>query len=298
MRFHAGELEVQQHAGVRTNAEEVGDGIVDFVSEKARDFLQHRQFVILGTIDSRCRPWASVIIGEPGFISVPDPHTVRLESLAPAGDPLLENLASESHAAMLAIDFLNPRRLRINGKGAIQRGAIYIKTEQVYGNCRRYIQERRFAGHRRTDRLDDGALVRSPVLSTAQRDQIRRTDTFFIASDHLSQGADVSHKGGAPGFVRIIDQHRLSFPDYNGNSMFNTLGNITLNPRAGLLFIDFGSGRTLQLTGVASIDWDPARVREIVGAERIIDFETEEVIDRSSGFSLVSNFHQFSRFNP
>jgi hypothetical protein len=80
--------------------------------------------------------------------------------------------------------------------------------------------------------------------------------------------------------------------------MFNTLGNITLNPRSGLLFIDYDTGGTVQLAGDASIDWDPERVRKIAGAERIVDFRVEAVIENSGGFPLVSKFRQFSRFNP
>ncbi|MGH7934885.1 MAG: pyridoxamine 5'-phosphate oxidase family protein [Candidatus Binataceae bacterium] len=298
MSFHSGELEVQQRAGVREMADQVAHGIAEFVPGRSTDFLERRRMVVLGTVDSRSRAWASVVTGAPGFVSVPDPHTVRLGSLPPAGDPLIGNLARESHAALLAIDFLSPRRLRVNGQGIIQDGAIHIRTEQVYGNCRRYIQERMFFGSRPTGHADEATPARSSTLSAAQRLQISAADTFFIASDHAEQGADVSHKGGDPGFVRVIDARHISFPDYNGNNMFNTLGNIAVNPRAGLLFVDFDSGRTLQLSGFAVIDWSAERARGFAGAERTIDFEVEEIIDNSLGFPLLAKFRQFSRFNP
>jgi hypothetical protein len=80
--------------------------------------------------------------------------------------------------------------------------------------------------------------------------------------------------------------------------MFNTLGNITVNPNAGLLFIDFNGGRTLQVTGAAAIDWNSERAHGFAGAERVVDFEIDEVIDNSFGFPLMSKFRQFSRFNP
>ena len=124
----------------------------------------------------------------------------------------------------------------------------------MYGNCRRYLQERIFIGNRETQAADKKGRV-ATTLSAAQQQQISHADTFFIATDNPERGADVSHKGGNPGFVRVLDEKRIAFPDYNGNSMFNTLGNVTVNPRAGLLFIDFDSGVTLQLTGRASIDW-------------------------------------------
>lgn len=140
--------------------------------------------------------------------------------------------------------------------------------------------------------------MRSSALSPAQRQQISEADTFFIATDHPENGADVSHKGGKPRFVRVIDVRHLAFPDYNGNSMFNTLGNITVNPNAGLLFIDFNEGRTLQITGTAAVDWSSERARGFAGAERVIDFEIDEVIDNSFGFPLIAKFRQLSRFNP
>ncbi len=127
---------------------------------------------------------------------------------------------------------------------------------------------------------------------------ISAADTFFIATDHPRFGADVSHKGGDPGFVRIVDDQHLAYPDYLGNRMFNSLGNITVNPRAGLLFINFDTGETIQLTGRASIDWDPMRARTIAGAERLVDFEVEHIVENSCGFALRTKFIGHSRYNP
>lgn len=90
----------------------------------------------------------------------------------------------------------------------------------------------------------------------------------------------------------------LVIPDYAGNQMFNTLGNIAANSRAGLLFIDFESGRTLQRTGRAAIDWDAGRAAPLAGAERVLDFELDEGIDNPHGFPLRYEFHEYSHFNP
>jgi predicted pyridoxine 5'-phosphate oxidase superfamily flavin-nucleotide-binding protein len=144
-------------------------------------------------------------------------------------------------------------------------GQSISEPEQVYGNCRRYIQERIILGWRPIDPAHNGVVAPSSSLSAPQRDQITRADTFFFATDHLDSGADLSHKGGSPGFVRVVDARRLAFPDYNGNNMFNSLGNIMVNPHAGLLFIDFDGGRTLQLTGFASIDWTAERALLLAG---------------------------------
>jgi predicted pyridoxine 5'-phosphate oxidase superfamily flavin-nucleotide-binding protein len=148
MGFHAGELEVQEQAGVRATADDVGDGIVDFVSDGIADFLQRRRFVIVGTVDAARCVWASVVTGPPGFITVSSRRGLTLACSPVTGDPLFENLVVESHVALIAIDLLSSRRVRVNGTVVLKDGAIYLKTEKVYGNCRRYIQERIVADSR------------------------------------------------------------------------------------------------------------------------------------------------------
>jgi uncharacterized protein len=298
MKFHQGEIAVQTRAGVRDIAEDVGDGIYDRIPEGARNFLSLRNMVVIGSVDPRGQVWASVVTGAPGLIQVLDDQTVRIGSLPPPGDPLRENLTREGHVALLLPDLAGPKRLRLNGLGRIEAGAIVVHAHQVYGNCRRYIQERLLTGKREFADDGDHEVLRTNAIHERDQEQISRADTFFIATDHPDAGADVSHKGGKPGFVRVIDDRHLAYPDYNGNSMFNSLGNIAINPAAGLLFIDFDSGRTLQLTGRASIDWNPERAGNFAGAERVIDFVLTEVAANEHGFPLLAKFRQYSRFNP
>jgi uncharacterized protein len=296
MKFHSGEIAVQQRAGVREMAKDVGEGIIDQLPPGATEFLERRPMAVLGTVDTNGRVWASVLTGQPGFLKTVGKQTLKISAPISAGDPILDNLANEGHIALFAPDFVRSQRVRINGHGVIKDGAIYLTTNEVYGNCRRYLQERLIAGERESPSKDP--VKRGIQLTKAQQDQISRADTFFIATDNPERGADVSHKGGNPGFVNVIDARHVAFPDYNGNSMFNTLGNLTVNPHAGLMFIDFDSGRTLQLTGSASIDWSPERGRKFPGAERVIDFELEQVIDNPAGFPLLAKFRQYSRSNP
>lgn len=298
MRFHNGEIAVQERAGVRSIAEDVGEGIIDHLSAGAAEFLERRQMAVLGTVDNRSHVWASVVTGVPGFIEIVDDRTVRIAARQSSSDPLFKNLATEGHIALFAPDFVTPGRVRVNGQGIFKDRAIYIRTQEVYGNCRRYMQDRIFAGSREMSERGRAQVERATAISPAQQEQISRADTFFIATDNPDRGADVSHKGGNPGFARTIDHRHIAFPDYNGNSMFNTLGNITVNPHAGLLFVDFESGRTLQLSGIAAIDWSPERARTFTGAERVIDFELDQIVDHPRGFPLLAKFRQFSRFNP
>ncbi|MGA6971589.1 MAG: pyridoxamine 5'-phosphate oxidase family protein [Candidatus Binatus sp.] len=298
MRFHSGEIAVQERAGVRDIAEDVGEGIIDHIPPGAVQFLELRQMAVLGTVDSRGRVWASVVTGNPGVLEVIDEHTLKIAAAKSSSDPLFQNLAAEGHLALFVPDFVKTQRIRVNGRGVIRNGAIYLTAEEVYGNCRRYLQERIFLGSREPSDKDSAGATLSSELSASQQEQISRADTFFIATDHPERGADVSHKGGNRGFVHVLDPRHITFPDYNGNSMFNTLGNLSVNAHAGLLFIDFDSGRTLQLTGLASIDWSPERVQTFAGAERVVDFELDQILDTPKGFPLIAKFRQFSRNNP
>ena len=210
MKFHSGEIAVQERAGVRDIAEDVGEGIVDHLPPGASGFLELRQMAVLGTVDSDGRVWASVVTGQPGFIETVDDRTLKIAARASSSDPLFRNLTKEGHVALFAPDFVASRRVRVNGRGVIKQGAIYIRTEEVYGNCRRYLQERLFIGERKSSATDEPAET-GKALSAAQQQQISRADTFFIATDNPERGADVSHKGGNPGFVRVVDEqaHRI-----------------------------------------------------------------------------------------
>src|SRR5882762_9985897 len=104
--------------------------------------------------------------------------------------------------------------------------------------------------------------------------RVAGTDTFFIASrsaqlDEVesSQGLDVSHRGGRAGFVRVVSQNELCFPDFSGNLLFNTLGNLEVDARAGLLFIDFQSGGMLHIIGRAKISSDVPETMRSAGVE-------------------------------
>jgi hypothetical protein len=242
--------------------------------------------------------WASVLTGDAGFLRVIDYQSIRITAVPVAGDPLLENLAMPAHAALIIPDLAARRRLRLNGRGQIAGGVIEIHAEQVYGNCSHYIQARAPIGEHQWRAGAEMAAMRATELSDEQQQLIAHADTFFIATDHPESGADISHRGGNPGFVRIVDRRHLAIPDYSGNNMFNTLGNIVANPRVGMIFIGFDSGRTLQLTGRATIDWDAARAATLAGAARIVDFELDEAIDNAHGFPLRFEFHEYSHFNP
>ncbi len=292
--YHAGERAVQERAGVRDRAARIAGSIHRVVPAAARGFLQQRTFVVLATADAAGRPWVSLLSGPPGFAGAPQPRTVRLEAVPLPGDPLAENLQTSDWIGLLAIDPATRRRMRVNGRVLrTGHGVIEIATDQVYANCPKYIQRRGVDGSPAAARM----VHRSSTPSAEQGEWIRRADTFFVATVVPGAGADASHRGGMPGFV-TVEGNRLSWPDYAGNLMFNTLGNIASHPRAGLLFPDFETGAILQLTGRAAIDWDSARAARVPGAERLVDVEVEEVVETAGALPRSIGAPEYSPFNP
>ena len=275
--YHKGELEVQRREGVAANAERIGRSIHREIPELARRFAEERRFAIVGAADGNGRVWATLLQGAPGFLSVTATDRLRVAARPTPGDPLAEALAAPADVGLLLIEPASRRRMRLNGRARPDdSGGLEIDTREVYANCPKYIHPRVVTLPEPTDRTrrDHGdRLTPSQVrwLSTA--------DTLFIATRHTQAGADVSHRGGDPGFVRVPDARHVLLPDYSGNMMFNTLGNIAADGRAGLLLLDFASGRTVQLTGRATISWDPALVATFGAAERVLQLEVEAVVE-------------------
>lgn len=297
--YHPGEIEVQERAGVRSRAERVSNSIHPTIPPAACEFLEEQLMVVVGSVSPDGRVWASLLIGEPCFVRALDERTVRIDATPLSGDPLSETLQrAATKVGMLAIDLATRRRLRLNGDAERRPDGIYVRTSQVYANCHKYIQIREPKAGRGEPGLQDGHTVRSRGLTNEQRRLISGADTFFIASAHPEGGVDASHRGGNPGFVRFLSEDTLEFPDYSGNTMFNTLGNIAVNPSVGLLFLDFEGGGTLQLTGEARIVWDAGRAASFARAERVVEFRVKEVIETQGAVPLRWRLEAYSPFNP
>jgi predicted pyridoxine 5'-phosphate oxidase superfamily flavin-nucleotide-binding protein len=293
--FHSGEISVQERAGVRDRATKVGRVVAHRVERDAASFLEQQVFVVLGTVDALGRPWATPMSGAPGIVRVEDETTVILSGKVGASDLLHEHLAAPGPLAVLAIDLETRLRYRVNGVGeAVAPDRFRLTVREAFGNCPKYIQVRRLEAKTDTvaKRLSD-----SPALGDDQRRFIEAADTLFIATV-AERGADASHRGGRPGFVRIDGDGTLVIPDYTGNNMFQTLGNIALVPMAGLLFVDFETGRTLQLTGGAAIDWDEGRARAFSGAHRLLRATPLRVIETRDALAVRGTLVEPSPFNP
>jgi uncharacterized protein len=295
--FHEGERAVQARVGVEAESRRLGRGISSEIPQGAGDFLEAQRMAVLAGVDETGHVWASLVTGNPGFITAPDSRTLRLAARLPGADPLSEALSRDRTLGILVLDPERRRRLRINGRVSVARpDAIEIRTEEVFGNCPKYIQARAPEGDTRHNRT--GASRRGTVLTPEQRLAIERADTLFIASIHTGTGTDASHRGGQPGFVQVLDERRLRIPDYAGNNMFQTLGNIAADPRVGLLFVDFDTGTTLQLTGQARILWEREELVGLKGALRAVEVELDAIVEIAGQGPLGWRFLEYSPFNP
>jgi len=258
MAFHKGEIVIQEKAGVRDFAQKVGRVMINTIIPGAIAFIENQNTVVLSSSDVNQNIWVSMIMGDIGFVQVPDSATIRFnKSLMHnvGNDVLFDNLSSNEHVGGVFIELGSRRRFRVNGKLHIEEKGLCLVVEEAFANCPKYIQRRLI---KKSDSVTDVAsdMIKGTYLNDGIIQWISQADTFFVGSKGEEGKLDVNHRGGNKGFIEIVDGNRLKIPDYVGNNMFNTLGNIYLNGMAGLLFVDFEKGRTLQLTGKAEILFD------------------------------------------
>jgi uncharacterized protein len=283
--FHAGEQAVQARIGVRERIEKMGQNVLrEFMPEQHREFFEAQPFMIVGSADANGAVWASLLLGQPGFVRSPTPRRLRIEAVPLPGDPLSQSLRQGAPLGMLGIELATRRRNRVNGAIArVDADGIEFDVDQSFGNCKQYIQSRSGSFARLSQRTAPSVEV--GLLSAEALQLLARTDTTFIATSSLdatrrgNEGLDVSHRGGLPGFI-VAEQAggatSLTLPDYYGNFMFNTFGNLEVNPLAGLLALDFDSGNVLSLSGSARVIWEGPEVEAVAQAERLLKFRVEQ----------------------
>ena len=295
--YHSGELTVQTRAGVRVEASRIANMITSSLPPVARAFLLAQRLAVGSTVGRDGRVWASLLTGVPGFLQAMDEISLLITAPLLPDDPLIDDLSQGGPLGLLAIDLGTRKRIRVNGQATLQQGGIVMRTEQVYFNCPKYIQSRHLT-FCQEEHVPPSSGSRIQQLSPRLQAWLQQVDTFFIASVHPQRGADASHRGGFPGFLQVLDARHLAFPDYAGNMMFQTLGNLVVNPHVGLLFVNFETGDILQLTGTAHITWQEGQITTLTGAERLITFEMEEGREILAGCPLRGQLAGYSPFIP
>ncbi|PTR33951.1 hypothetical protein C8J98_102138 [Luteibacter sp. OK325] len=286
--WHEGELSLQASVGAVERMKVPGQRQMarDYMPDQHREFYAQLPFVVLGAVDPAGDAWATLRAGRPGFMHSPVPRMLRVALPRDPNDPADAGMEDGDGIGMLGIELHTRRRNRLNGN--VHRNGedgFDIVPTQSYGNCPQYIQLRDY----RFDDTGPGPVTETRDLDERARQMISASDSFYVASYVVRDGVrqvDVSHRGGKPGFVRVDEDGVLTIPDFSGNLFFNTLGNFLLNPRAGLIFVDFHSGYVLQMTGRSEVVLDAPEIAAFLGAERIWRFRPQRIVHRTRGLPL------------
>lgn len=299
--FHPGELMIQRLAGEEAMAEMNGHNISPRIPAAARAFVGKQDLVVLGTEDDDTRLWATLVTGSAGFASVSeDLADVRVDLDDPNGvlalAPSLKHLHASEPIAMLFIELTTRRRLRVNGAlTAVAGSALAVHVVQAYPACPKYIQRRQVANQvaLETPIMACGTAVTVPLISL-----LENTDTLFITTAGVDGLLDVSHRGGRRGFAEFTDG-KIMIPDFAGNSMFNTLGNLAMDERAGLCIPDFERSCQWLLTGrgVGRLEV-PDAPEKTGGTRRWIEFVPATWALLPLNVSRTWKFVDSSPFNP
>lgn len=288
--FHQGERQVHERLGVGEIEPWARRVVRPFLPDEHRAFHAALPFLVAAARDEAGRPWATLLVGDEGFVGSPDDRTLAIDAQPAADDPLVRAWRAGLDLGLLGIDLATRRRNRVNGRlRKATGGDLVFVVDQSFGNCPQYIQERVVEAV--PDRTP-AETIRSQRLSPAQQEKVAASDTFFVATghrgdgEHESFGMDASHRGGPAGFVRVESPTRLVFPDYAGNNHFNTIGNLVIDDRIGLLFVDFERGDVLQLTGRAEIVWSGPQLESFPRAQRLVRIHIEESIERIAALPL------------
>jgi len=296
--FHSGELHLQKLSGVNVMADKLSKMMItDYLTEQHQVFFNSLNTLFIASIDEYGKPWASLLIGNTGFIYTPDKTHLNIQAKPFSGDKLAENIIQNKHLGLLGLEHLTRRRNRAAGElTEFDETGISIKINQAFGNCPKYIQARDVKFIDNTNKLTATDTEEFNQMNDACMQTIEQADTFYIASyqpGEDKQGTDISHRGGKPGFVKIISPDTLIFDDYSGNNLFMTLGNIISYPYAGLLFIDYKNNIFWQLQCKAEIIETPDKKHA-----RQVRLMVNQVRKLSPGLNIKWEFIDYSSFLP
>jgi ferredoxin-NADP reductase/predicted pyridoxine 5'-phosphate oxidase superfamily flavin-nucleotide-binding protein len=294
--WHEGETFIQEKVGVAERMAAVGQRVIrDFMPEQHRDFYAQLPFIVLGSVDGSGDAWATFLEGRPGFMSSPSSTILEIAARSDASDPASEGVSDGQPIGLLGMEMHTRRRNRMNGIVSRSPEGVCVDVDQSFGNCPRYIQLRDFEFVREPGQPYAGSVEHLPALDAEARSMIAAADAFFVASyvdREDRRQVDVSHRGGKAGFVRIAADGTLTIPDFDGNLFFSTLGNILLNGKAGLLFVDYANGDMLQMSGDAEVILDSPEIAAFQGAERLWTFKARRIVRRRNALALRWTFRE------
>ncbi|KAK2855672.1 hypothetical protein FQN49_004957 [Arthroderma sp. PD_2] len=262
-----------------------------FLSPGAAALAQRSPLLALGTLDKQGRPWSTVWGGQAGFVGPVAQSVIGIRNIIDGTyDPVAETLLGGELAGTivkesgpgrlmsgLPVDMENRRRVKLMGRmvagsleestpeksdggstgdndiGKVAQVQVVMKVDESLGNCPKYINKKHI-----TPAIPQPKLISdSPQLPREALDLLGRIDTLFVASSHGNDSMDSNIRGGPPGFVRVLSNDStgavLVYPEYSGNRLYQTLGNLQTTPLAGYAFPDFESGHILYITGETEV---------------------------------------------
>ncbi|WP_415400860.1 pyridoxamine 5'-phosphate oxidase family protein [Tateyamaria sp. SN3-11] len=300
--FHEGERSLHAMLGIGERRHAFGQKMIrDHMPDQHREFFETLSHVHLGATDTSGHPWAVTRTGPAGFMVSPDDRTLNVTSIPLSGEPQDLNIFAGAKVSIVGIEYETQRRNRLNATiGLAEDGTLVLGVDQSYGNCPKYIQIRNKVAVGQNEASEP---IISATLDGTAKAQITAADTLLISSraaqleDDPRAGVDINHRGGMPGFVTVLDDSTLQFPDYKGNSFYNTFGNIVTDDRVGLQFVDFEDGTLLNIKGRAQLIEDlNDGALPLMG--RGLRISVEQVVRAPGALPIRCEFIEFSDRNP
>lgn len=293
-QYHSGEREAQRLAGDQDIADSREGMVRPAIPRQVFDWLTEQSLLAIATRDAKGHLWTTVVPAKPGFLHA-DANGSHLWIDRTMPSSVLANLKGDNHVGLLAIDLVSRQRMRINGTATALPSGLHVSVQETFFNCPKYIT-RRVAQPSDTSSAPtqhDGDHLLAEHLQL-----LSETDVLFLATTHPERGLDVSHRGGDPGFVQLLPDGRIRIPDYAGNSLFNSLGNLLVDPRIALAIPNLKTGTILEITGTATIEWhDRDEDDSTGGTHRFVDI-TPTAWRTEKGGPVSKGIAELSPFNP
>ena len=300
--FHNGQLAVQKIAGEEDIAKSRIPMIENCLHPRSIPFIEHQILAFPGSEDSNGDIWLSLLVGERGFISAPSVQEIIFDLskiTSNKEDIFFKNIATKPTVGLLFHEAARRARYRAWGVARKEGNQLSIDIKMGYPSCPKHIQ-RELIELPEDSKVSSSEYKQGTDLGKSEKEWITNAHTFFIATQTKKGDIESSHRGGDPGFIEILENGTLRVPDYLGNSMFSTLGNIYENPKAALLFIDYKKGETLQLSGSAELQFDQNLGEDFYKSGqtgRFWTFQTKQWIRTINHHKVNTQFIDFSPFN-
>ncbi len=303
--YHPGELSAQDKAGTRGVAAELAAGkrsALSFASGHDA-FLAAQSFAALASVDLKSESvWVTPLFGQPGDLAAISEKEISISRDCIPNLDILNFIEPGTPLSLLGIDLNRRMRHRINGYAIAAedngKHSTALQVAEYTPNCPKYINRRDIIpASDGTPALNKDAKAEARTELTADDQKfVQNMDTLWIGSYAPGLGADCNHRGGKPGFIRVVSPSTIEWPEYRGNGMFFTSGNLESNDKAGVTLVDFDTGSMIQMTGRAAVDWEHDGSYE--GASRKIVFHIASLIRTDNVTSHRWKRLDYSPYNP